>query len=53
MKVKVSRVGDNGKKLHLPKAIWASMGLEVGDTIEFIVSKTGKVSIVKVKEDKK
>ncbi|MGL6024141.1 MAG: AbrB/MazE/SpoVT family DNA-binding domain-containing protein [Fusobacteriaceae bacterium] len=49
MKVIVSKQGDNGKKINLPKAIWDKLNLNVGDHIEFVVNKKGKIEIKKGK----
>ncbi|MGL5711646.1 MAG: AbrB/MazE/SpoVT family DNA-binding domain-containing protein [Paraclostridium sp.] len=49
MKVKVSRVGNNGKKINLPKAIWEKLKLETGDYVEFVINKKGDVKIIKHK----
>lgn len=47
MKVIVSKVGNNGKKINLPKAIWEKLSLNIGDHIEFVVNKKGEVKIKK------
>lgn len=48
--VKVSRVGCNGKKINLPKAIWEKMELNFGDTVRLKLDHNNKNVVLTKKE---
>ena len=47
--VKIARVGDNGKKINIPKLIWEGLKLNVGDTVELKFNVKSKEVILKKK----
>lgn len=47
--VRVARVGDNGKKINLPKIVWETLELEVGDTVELVIHSKSKEVVLKKK----
>lgn len=49
-KTKVVPVGTGGMRITVPKAIWSKLKLNVGDIVEFVVQKNGKVVLKKWEE---
>ncbi|MGL5716556.1 MAG: AbrB/MazE/SpoVT family DNA-binding domain-containing protein [Paraclostridium sp.] len=43
----VTKQGNNGKKINLPKIVWEKLELNPGDRVEFITNKKGEIKIKK------